>query len=143
MKKKIIICTFLLLIFITAFVFIKGAIESYNYDMDPANGVDIMEGMGAAMLIVLGGLIVFYELDLFYAIYYLFVRPKTVAKSILVILANFTLLLIFFVDYLADAFVKYISNVFREEMIVFIGLFLIYSVLKLLCLVTGCSNQED
>lgn len=42
MKKKIIIiCTFLLLIFITAFVFIKGAIESYNYDMDPANGVDI------------------------------------------------------------------------------------------------------
>ena len=143
MKKKIIICTFLLLIFITAFVFIKGAIESYNYDMDPANGVDIMEGMGAAMLIVLGGLIVFYELDLFYAIYYLFVRPKTVAKSILVILANFTLLLIFFVDYLADAFVKYISNVFGEEMIVFIGLFLIYSVLKLLCLVTGCSNQED
>ena len=74
-KKIIIISIFLTLIVITSFVFLKGAIDSYNYDMDPENDVDIMEGMGAAMLIALGGFVVFYELDLFYSTYYFFVKP--------------------------------------------------------------------
>ena len=47
MKKKIIIGVFSLLILITAIVFIVGAMQSYNYDMYPANGVDIFEGFGA------------------------------------------------------------------------------------------------
>ena len=41
MKKKIVIGAFLLLVLITAIVFIVAAVDSYNYDMDPANGVDI------------------------------------------------------------------------------------------------------
>lgn len=32
---------FLTSIFITSLVFLKGAIDSYNYDMDQANGIDI------------------------------------------------------------------------------------------------------
>ena len=65
MKKKIFICISLLLILITAILFIIAAVESYNYDMDPANGVDILEGVGAAIALILGGFAVFYELDLF------------------------------------------------------------------------------
>ena len=47
MKKKIVICVFLLLIFITAIISIISAIYSYNYDIDPNNGVYLLEGFGA------------------------------------------------------------------------------------------------
>ena len=109
MKKKIIVCIFLALIVITALVFIKGAIDSYNYDMDPANGVDIMEGFGAVLTIMVGGFVVFYELDLFYTVYYFLVKPKTITKSILNVLSNVTFLLIFFSEYY--------KNIFKEDII--------------------------
>ena len=99
MKKKIIIRAFLTLIFITSIFFVVSAIASYNYDMDPAIGVDIFEGVGAVlsfvMLIMLGVFVVFYELDLFYTVYYFLIKPKTIAKSILNVLANASLLLVF------------------------------------------------
>ena len=103
-KKIIIISIFLTLIALTLFVFIKGAIDSYNYDMDPANGVDIMEGLGAVLLMIVGGFVVFYELDLFYTVYYFLIQPKTTAKSILNILSNLSLLLVFFNKYYKDLF---------------------------------------
>ncbi|MBO4971222.1 MAG: hypothetical protein J6D45_00230 [Clostridia bacterium] len=123
-KKTIIISIFLLLIVITSFVFIKGAIDSYNYDMDPANGVDIMEGMGAAMLIVLGGFVVFYETDLFYTVYYFLIMPKTTVKSVLNVLSNVSLLLQFFVVHIA----RIISV--SEETDLALALFCIYIVLR-------------
>ena len=137
MKKKIIICVFLLLIVVTSFVFIKSAIDSYNYDMDPANGVDIMEGMGAAMLLVLGGFIVFYELDLFYTVFYFaIIKPKTLIKSIFVALSNITLLLIFFTEYIADAFS------ISEETNVTIALFFIYLILKLISIFVLFTEED-
>ena len=99
MKKKIVICVFLTVILITAIFFIAAAIDSYNYDMDPANGVDILEGFGAVLAIMIGACVVFYELDLFYTVYYFLIKPKNIAKSILNILANASLLLVFFADY--------------------------------------------
>lgn len=123
-KKIIIICAFLLLIFVTAIFTIVSAVESYQFDMDPANGVDIMEGMGAAILLGLGGFIVFYELDLFYTVYYFFVRPKTIAKSILNILSNVSLLLQFFVVHIARALS------ISEETNLTIALFFIYLILR-------------
>ena len=80
-KKIIAICAFLLLILVTATAFLIAAIDSYNYDMDPANGVDIMEGMGAAFLIIIGGFVILCELDLFFTVYYFLVKPKTSQKS--------------------------------------------------------------
>ena len=145
-KKIIIISIFLTLILITSFVFLKGAIDSYNYDMDPANGVDIMEGMGAAILIGLGGFIVFYELDLFYTVYYFFIRPKTLIKSILVILANFTLLLVLFSQNIIDFVRIYFRNIVEspfEDSIIPIGLFLIYFILKMVSLIISCFAEKE
>ena len=124
MKKKIIICIFLALIAITAICTIMGAIESYNYDMDPKNNIDIMQGIGAAIIIVLGGLTIFCELDLFYTVYYFFIKPKTITKSVLNILSSVSLLLIFFTGYIADALL------ISEEANVTIALFLIYLLLR-------------
>ena len=56
-EEKITICIFLALIVITSVVFMKGAIDSYNYDMEPANGVDRLNGLGAVLTIMVG---VFY-----------------------------------------------------------------------------------
>ena len=124
-KKKIIIGVFSVWIIVTAVYFLMAAIASYRYDMDPKNGVDILEGVGAAIAIVLGGLIVFYELDLFYTVYYFFVKPKTVIRSILNILANVSLLLMLFSDCIAKALA------IGEEVNVMIAMFLIYVVLRL------------
>jgi hypothetical protein len=127
MKKKIIICSFLILIFITAICFIAAAIESYRYDMDPANGVDILEGFGAVFAIVIGSFVVFYELDLFYTVYYFFTKPKTIAKSILNILANASLLLVFF----ADCY----KNIFSEDVIAVLLVLSAYVVLRISALI--------
>lgn len=132
MKKKIIICVFSILILITAIVFIVGAIQSYNYDMDPDNGVDILEGFGAVLTLMVGGFVVFYELDLFYTTYYFLIKPKTIMKSILNVLSNVTLLLIFFADYLAHIFYIHF-NIFKEDWLFPIILFLIYVVLRIVC----------
>ena len=129
MKKKIIIGVFSLLILITAIVFIVGAIQSYNYDMDPANGVDILEGFGAVLTLMVGGFVVFYELDLFYTVYYFFIKPKTVAKSILNIFSNLSLLLIFFSEYYKD--------IFKEDVIAPLIVFFTYIVLRILYLIVS------
>ena len=123
MKKKIVICVFLTVILITTIFFIAAAIDSYNYDMDPANGVDILEGFGAVFAIMIGAFVVFYELDLFYTVYYFLVKPKTTAKSILNIFANVSLLLIFFADYY--------KNVFSEDVIAIFIVLTIYVVLRI------------
>ncbi len=130
MKKKIIICIFSLLILTTAILTLVGAKESYDYDMDPANGVDIMEGFGAAILIVLGGFIVIYELDLFYTTYYFFIKPKTMSKSLLNIFSNLSLFLVFFSDYLANVLYTHL-NIFEEDWLFPLFLFFIYIILRL------------
>ena len=127
MKKKIIICIFLTIILITAIFFIAAAIDSYNYDMNPANGVDILEGFGAVLAIMIGAFVIFYELDLFYTVYYFLIKPKTIAKSILNVLANTSLLLIFFADYY--------KNIFSEDVIAPLLVFAIYIALRISSLI--------
>ena len=131
-KKIIIISIFLLLIVITSLLFIKGAIDSYNYDMDSANGVDILEGFGAVLTMMVGGFVVFYELDLFYTVYYFFIKPKTVAKSILNIISNLSLLLIFFSEYYKD--------IFKEDVIAPLIVFFTYIVLRIVYVIVSTRN---
>ena len=133
MKKKIGICVFLTVILITTIFFIAATIDSYNYDMDPANGVDILEGFGAVLAIMIGAFVVFYELDLFYTVYYFLIKPKTIVKSILNILANMSLLLIFFADYY--------KNIFSEDVIAIFIVFAIYVVLRISCLMISVKKS--
>ena len=144
-KKKIIITSiFLVLIAVTSFVFLSSAIESYNYDMDPANGVDILEGVGAGILIMIGSFVVLYELDLFYTVYYFFIRPKTVLKSIIVVLSHLMLILIFFSEKIADFvkihFHKIVEGPF-EESVILMGLFSIYFILKIVIFIIGLCEK--
>jgi len=121
-KKAIVVCIFLILIILTVVDVAISAVESYRYDMDPTNGVDIFEGFGAVFAVMIGGFVVFYELDLFYTVYYFLFRPKTAAKSILNILSNLSLLLLFFADYYQD--------VFKEDVIAPLLVLLIYVILR-------------
>ena len=115
--------------------------------MDPANGVDILEGFGAVLTMMAGGFAVFYELDLFYTVYYFLIKPKTPIKSITVILANVTLLLLFFSEQLIDFGRRYLPAIFErtslEEGIVPIGLLLIYAILKVACLITQRRHSNE
>lgn len=95
MKKKIIIFGFLALMAATLALGVFYAVESYRFDMDPANGVDILERLGAAMIMIVTGFLLVYEIDLFYTVYYFFVLPKTKVKSILNICAQLSLVLLY------------------------------------------------
>ncbi|MBR6645391.1 MAG: hypothetical protein IKL21_06480 [Clostridia bacterium] len=144
-KKKIIITSiFLVLIAVTSFVFLTSAIESYNYDMDPANGVDILEGVGAGILIMIGSFVVFYELDLFYTVYYFFIRPKTVLKSIIVVLSHLMLILMFFSEKIEDFvkihFHKIVEGPY-EDAVILIGMFSIYFILKIAIFIIGLREK--
>ena len=126
MKKTIIICVFILLILVTAFGFVKGAIDSYNYDMDPNNGVDLLEGLGAVFALIIGAFVVLYELDLFYVVYYFYFKHKTVVKSVMNIAANLSFVLVFGFSLL--------SNVYMELRVyewLPVGLFGLYLVLRI------------
>lgn len=120
-KKTIVSCIFATLIVLTAIYTVMAAVESYNYDM--ANGVDILEGFGAVMIMTVGGFIVFYELDLFCTVYYFFIKPKTLAKSILNILSNLCLLLVFFGEYYKD--------IFEEDTTALFIVFFTYAILRI------------
>ena len=133
MKKKIVIGVFSVLIAVTVVGCAVAAVSAYAYEMDPANGVDIFEGFGAVLIAVVGGLAIFYELNLFYTVYYFVVRPKTIAKSILNVLSNLTLLLIAFTDSIAHFLFQYVSPVFGEEVIVLLILVLLYVILRIAC----------
>ena len=61
MKKTLVVAVFLLLMVATAVWTVIAAIDSYRFDMDPANGVDILEGLGAVLVVIVGGLIVLYD----------------------------------------------------------------------------------
>ena len=141
-KKIIIISIFLALIVITSFVFIKGAIDSYNYDMDPANGVDILEGFGAGIAIGVGVITVLFELDLFFTVYYFLVKPKTLPKSILMTLSQLMLLTVIFSEDLAKFLSQYVSDVFKEEIIVIFPIFFFYVILRSIC-VSICFLKKD
>ena len=97
------------------------------------------------MVLGVGGFIVFYELDLFYTVYYFFVKPKTKIKSILNILSNLTLLLIFSSDYTSPMLYMPVSQIFGEEIILVISLFFAYIVLRIVCATVSVrkSNKED
>ena len=132
MTKKIIIGIFLTLILTTAIIYVVGAINSYNYEV--AND-DILVGLGAAMIIIVGGFVVFYELDLFYTVYYFFLKPKTITKSILNVFSNLTLLAVFFTDSIAHFLFEYVSEIFGEEIILLFALFFIYIILRIISIV--------
>ena len=102
MKKTLVVAVFLLLIVATAVWTVIAAIDSYRFDMDPANGVDILEGLGAVLVVIVGGLIVLYELDLFYTVYYFFFGVKTVAKNVLNLVANLCFAMCFGCSYVSD-----------------------------------------
>lgn len=131
--KKILILIFAVLIIATATVSVIGAISSYLYDMDPANGVDLLEGVGAALILVVGGFAVFYEFDLFFTIYYFVARPKTKVKTALNILSHLCLISTVFCDGIA----KLISV--SEEIIVFGALVAVYVISRsVYFLITKC-----
>ena len=135
-KKTITVCTFMLIILVTVIWTVGSAVESYRYDMDPANGVDILEGFGAVLTILVGAFIVFYELDLFCVIYYFLNKPRTIAKSILHILAHVSLLLVCFNDFYKDIF----SEDVIAPLIVFVG----YLVLRITCfLIPGGALEAE
>lgn len=135
----------MLLIFITATYFIKSAIDSYNYDIDPANGVDLLEGLGAVFALMIGGFVVLYEFDLFYTVYYFSFKPKTKARSILNIFANLSLVLIFVYSYLSDVFYfSDIHRIFKATYMTPIILFFTYIVLRLVyCVVSTRIETTD
>jgi hypothetical protein len=71
-----------------------------------------------------GGFVVFYEFDLFYTAYYFLIKPKTIAKSILNILSDLSLLLVFFSEYYKD--------VFEEDVIAPLTVLFTYVVLRII-----------
>ena len=95
MKKKLITGLFLLLILATVIGTVALSVDSYNYDMDPQNGVDIFEGVSSILILIAGSFVVLYELDLWYTVHYFLFREKTLAKSVLNLLSNLTFLSVF------------------------------------------------
>ncbi len=137
-KKTIVALAFCALILATAIGFIVFAIDTYRMEMN--NPADIWAGMGAAIVVLVGGFIVFYECDLFYTVYYLFFGQKRKVKTVLVILANVSLLLILVYSHLSNRYME-----LRKYEITPLVLFAVYIILKTVAsfFSLGTFNQES
>ena len=134
MKKKIIIYIFSALIILTAIIFFVLALDTYAYE---TKNDDILVGLGAAIVMVIGGFTVFYEFDLFYVVYYFFIKPRSKAKSVLNVLSNVSLILIFAYTFLSDVFMELRKYEFTP-----LVLFAIYIILRMLYLIV-CGIQAN
>lgn len=136
MKKKIVIGVFSALMAVTLIGYAVAAVSAYSYEMDPANGVDIFEGVGA-FYVALGGICVLLcEADLFHTVYYFLCQPRTKAKSVLNILAGVCWVLYFAGAYLPQAIlgyraVEYGISIVRLEETLMTAAFLLYLLLRL------------
>lgn len=136
-KKIIVSLIFCVLIFATMIYFIvSAAVTQHAESKDPA--IDILEGLAATIVVVVGGFIVLYECDLFYTVYYLLFGQKRKAKTVLVILANITLIMIFIYSYLSARYM----GLRKYEIIVFI-LFSVYIVFKIVALFFSSDLPEQ
>ena len=136
-KKIIVSLIFCVLIFATMIYFIvSAAVTQHAESKDPA--IDILEGLAATIVVVVGGFIVLYECDLFYTVYYLLFGQKRKAKTVLVILANITLIMIFIYSYLSDRYM----GLRKYEIIAFI-LFAVYIVFKIVALFFSSDLPEQ
>lgn len=136
-KKIIVSFVFCTLILATMIYFIvSAAVTQHAESKDPA--IDILEGLAATIVVVVGGFIVLYECDLFYTVYYLLFGQKRKAKTVLVILANITLIMIFIYSYLSDRYM----GLRKYEIIVFI-LFSVYIVFKIVALFFSSDLPEQ
>ena len=125
MKKKIVIGFFTLLILATIVFFTASMIKYYS-EMEEG-----IEGLVLIIIMVYGGLAVFYECDLFYTVYYFAVGRKTVARTVLNILSHGALILALFTTQIAGLLS------IGEEVIVFGVLALVYVVARLICLMVS------
>ena len=140
MKKKIVVGAFLLLILISAIVFMVQAYATYRYEM--ANS-DVLEGMGALMVLGVGGLVVVYELDLFYTVYYFLFKPRTNVHSVLHVSANAMLLMMAFTDPIAHVLYNHVSPIFGEELILLFAEIGVYTVLRGCCVVIPAAEKSE
>lgn len=134
--KRIVSIAFCTLILVTMLVFAVSAIRTYRIETaDPA--VDILEDMGAAMVAIIGGAVVFFECDLFYTVRYLLFGQKRRAKTALVVVANVTLLLILLYAHLSD---KYMG--LRQFEVTPFVLFAVYLVIRVAALLFRPANPD-
>lgn len=125
--KKFIIGFFLLLIIATMVFFSVVAYDSWSYDMDPENGVDLLEGFGAMMAVAIGGTFVWYELDLMCTLCYFFGSGKTVLKTLINILASLSFTMAFLYGWLSNSYMQ--LRAYEGALII---LMVIYIVLRII-----------
>lgn len=103
------------------------AADSYFHDMDSANGVDLLEGFGAVLLLIFGGAVVFYEIDLFYTVWYFaFSKKKKWWRSVMNVLSH-SVIAFAFIYFIAEEF--FIMELRRYEMLPLI-LFFMYLIFR-------------
>lgn len=136
-KKIITVAAFLSFITCTMVLSITGAIQSYNYDIN--HNVDILEGFGALLCLMIGGFLVLYETDLFYTVYYFLFKPKTKAKTVLNLLSDLSLVLIIIYTYLIEEYMNF--RKYESPYLVLI-LLLLYTILRFIYIAV-CLNQHE
>lgn len=136
--KKIIIYTFCLgLILCTVILSVAAAVSSYSYDIN--NSVDVFGGFGAAFYLMLGAFFVLYETDFFCTVHYFIFKPKTKLKTVLNILSNLSLLILFIYGYLIEVYTELRKY---ESPLLAVALFLAYMILRTAYIAACCYRKN-
>ena len=135
MKRKVIIGIFSAIILLT--VAVTVILQMVAYVSDKSNG-DKFAMLGLFMLLVIGVFCVLYELELFYTVYYFFLKPRTFLKSVLNVLSTLSL-----TSTLAYTGLPFIIPGLRFYEIIPCILFAIYVVLRCSYLVISQCDMKE
>lgn len=140
MKKKIVVSIFTFLILATAVFFVVSGVRTFIFPSRPAEGIERIAG---AFWLVLGGIVVFYELDLFYTVYSLFVKNPSPARTVLLVLSHGALLLAFLIDPLCTLLRDDFPGILaldEETIFVLLG---IYAILRALVFMVSVMRSDS
>ena len=135
MKRKVIIGAFSAIILLTVAASVIIPMIAYGIDR---NHDDKFAVLGLFMLLMIGAFFVLYELELFCTVYYFFLKPRTLVRSVLSLLSTLSL-----TSVLVYTGLPFVIPLFRFYEIIPCILFVIYIVLRCSYLVTTqCSIKE-
>ncbi len=134
-KKTILVLVFCTLILATLLTFAVIAFRVYRSEMEDPN-IDIMPGFGAVMTAGMGGLLVWYECDLFYTVFCLSFGRRGKVRAVSLLLANIMLLLFLVYLYLPEMDME-----LRQYEWLLPALFVAYLIFRVVALFLSVSGQ--
>lgn len=125
-RKIITCCVFGAAILATIMLTTVGAVVTYQNEVE---NDDFFVGLGAAIVVILGGMAVFCESDLFFTVNYFLFKPKNTARTAFCILSDLFLVLTIAYTFFSEFLTRFmVLRKYEFVPLILFGFFVIFRI---------------